>query len=64
MTKKQQVGIKMDVRSAAAVRQVLFEAQKGYGYQHVPERIHNIRTVIKNIDDELTTILGQTLSDS
>ncbi len=54
----------MDVRSAAAVRQVLFEAQKGYGYQHVPERIHNIRTVIKNIDDELTTILGQTLSDS
>ena len=51
----------MDARSAAAVRQVLFDAQKGYGYQYVPERINEIRTVIRNIDDAITTVVGATL---
>ena len=58
MTKEKQVTIKMDVRSAAAVRQVLFEHQQGYGYEYVPERINDIRTVIRNIDDGITTIVG------
>ena len=48
MTKK--VTIKMDVRSAAAIRQVLFESQKGYGVEHVPERITDIRVVIEQLD--------------
>lgn len=48
MTKK--VTIKMDVRSAAAIRQVLFESQKGYGVEHVPERITDIRSVIEQLD--------------
>lgn len=48
MTKK--VTIKMDVRSAAAIRQVLFESQKGYGVEHVPERINDIRSVIEQLD--------------
>jgi len=41
MTKEKQVTIKMDVRSAAAVRQLLFEHQKGYTYDgdSVPPRI-------------------------
>ena len=41
MTKEKQVTIKMDVRSAAAVRQLLFENQKGYTYDgdSVPPRI-------------------------
>ena len=30
MTKEKQVTVKMDARAAAAVRQVLFDAQKGY----------------------------------
>jgi len=30
MTKEKKVTIKMDVRTAAAVRQVLFDAQRGY----------------------------------
>jgi len=30
MTKEKQVTIKMDVRSAAAVRQILFDSQQGY----------------------------------
>jgi len=48
MTKK--VTIKMDVRTAAAVRQVLFDSQRGYSYDHVPERITDIRSVIQEID--------------
>jgi len=32
MTKEKKVTLKMNVRTAAAVRQVLFEAQRGYSY--------------------------------
>jgi hypothetical protein len=60
MTKEKQVTIKMDVRSAAAVRQILFEAQKGYTYDEtsVPPRISDIRTIIQNIDDNIGAVLG------
>ncbi len=58
MTKDKKVTIKMDVRAAAAVRQVLFEAQRGYSYEHVPERITDIRTVIRDIDDGIGAVLG------
>jgi len=61
MTKEKQVTVKIDVRSAAAVRQVLFESQKGYTYNElsVPPRIADIRLVIQNIDVEIEKILGQ-----
>ena len=58
MTKDKKVTIKMDVRCAAAVRQVLFEAQRGYSYEHVPERITDIRSVIQDIDDNIGAVLG------
>ena len=60
MTKEKQVTIKVDVRAAAAVRQVLFEAQKGYTYDEVsvPPRISDIRSVIQTIDDNLGAVLG------
>jgi len=58
MTKEKKVTLKMDVRTAAAVRQVLFEAQRGYSYEHVPERVSDIRTVIRDIDADLGAILG------
>ena len=60
MTKQKQVTIKMDARCAAAVRQVLFEAQRGYTYNEmsVPPRITDIRTVIKDIDDSIGAVLG------
>ena len=60
MTKEKQVTIKMDVRSAAAVRQILFDAQKGYTYDEVsvPPRISDIRTVIQNIDDNIGAVLN------
>jgi hypothetical protein len=58
MTKEKKVTVKMDARCAAAVRQVLFEAQRGYSYEHVPERITDIRTVIQDIDDSIGSVLG------
>jgi hypothetical protein len=51
------VTLKMDVRCAAAVRQVLFEAQRGYSYEHVPERITDIRTVIQDIDNGIGSVV-------
>ena len=55
MTKEKQVTIKMDVRSAAAVRQILFESQKGYTYDgdSVPPRITDIRRVIVDLDEKI-----------
>lgn len=47
----------MDVRSSAAVRQVLFEAQRGYSYEHVPQRITDIRAVVQDIDDAIGSVV-------
>ena len=60
MSKEKQVTIKMDARSAAAVRQVLFDAQKGYTYDEVsiPPRIADIRVVIQDLDDNIGSALG------
>ena len=57
---KKQVTIKMDVRSAAAIRQILFEAQKGYTYDEVsvPPRISDVRAVIQTLDDNIGAVLG------
>jgi hypothetical protein len=57
MTKS--VSIKMDVRTAAAVRQILFENQKGYTYDEVsvPPRISDIRSVIKDLDEKMGAIV-------
>ena len=52
------VTLKMDVRSAAAVRQVLFDAQKGYSTgASCPERVFEIREVITDLDDAITTVV-------
>lgn len=60
MTKEKQVTIKMDVRSAAAVRQILFDSQKGYTYDQtsVPPRISDIRNVIKELDDKIDNVVS------
>ena len=60
MTKEKQVTIKMDVRSAVAVRQLLFEHQKGYTYDEnsVPPRITEIRSVIVDLDEKIGSIVG------
>ena len=60
MSKEKKVTIKMDARQAAAIRQVLFESQKGYTYDPtcVPERVVDIRDVIRDIDDNIGAVLG------
>jgi hypothetical protein len=61
VSKEKQVTVKMDVRSAAAVRQLLFEHQKGYTYDEnsVPPRITDIRSVILDLDEKIGAIVGQ-----
>jgi hypothetical protein len=60
MSKEKQITLKLNVRSAAAVRQVLFDAQKGYTYDEVsvPPRVTDIRGVIQQIDDNIGAALG------
>jgi hypothetical protein len=60
VSKEKQVTVKMDARAAAAVRQVLFDAQKGYTYDEVsvPPRVTDIRGVIQDIDDNIGAVLG------
>jgi len=60
MTKEKQVTIKMDARTAAAVRQVLFDSQKGYTYDEasVPPRVVDIRGVILQLDESIVSALG------
>ena len=50
----------MDARTAAAIRQVLFEAQKGYTYNEmsVPPRVSDIRGVIQDLDNNIGAVLG------
>jgi hypothetical protein len=59
MTKEKQVTIKMDLRSAAAVRQVLFDHQKGHSYEFASERITDIRAVIQELDDKIGLAVGE-----
>ena len=60
MTKEKQVTVKLDARTAAAVRQVLFDAQKGYTYDEVsvPPRVIDIRGVIQQLDDNIGAVLS------
>jgi len=60
VTKEKQVTIKVDARAAAAVRQVLFDSQKGYTYDEasVPPRVTDIRGVIQDLDDSIGDVLG------
>jgi hypothetical protein len=60
VSKEKQVTIKMNARQAAAVRQILFDAQKGYTYDEVsvPPRIADVRFVIQSLDDSIGAVLG------
>jgi hypothetical protein len=60
VSKEKQVTIKVDARTAAAVRQVLFDSQKGYTYDEVsvPPRVVDIRNVIQQLDDNIGDVLG------
>ena len=49
----------MNIRSAAAVRQVLFESQRGYtnDINTTPTRIFEIREVIADLDDAISQVV-------
>ena len=52
------VSISMPVRAAAAVRQVLFDAQRGYSTDaSCPERVFEIREVITDLDDAISAVV-------
>lgn len=54
------VSIEMSTYQAAVVRQVLFEAQKGYSYgPSAPERVFEIREVITDLDDAIGQVVGE-----
>jgi hypothetical protein len=57
---KKQVTIKMDARSAAAVRQALFESTKGFTYDEtcVPPRVVEIRNVIRDLDTSIGEVVN------
>jgi|TARA_Y100000996_G_scaffold409986_1_gene391548 hypothetical protein len=59
------ITINMDVRSAASVRQALFDEQKRYTYDPkcVPPRIVEIRNVINDIDEQIENELKEESND-
>ena len=60
------ITISMDVRSAAAVRQALFDEQKRYTYDPkcVPPRIVDIRNVINDLDEQIDEELNSKVSET
>jgi hypothetical protein len=53
MTKEIRVTLKLDVRTALEVLQVLDGATAGYSEEFAPERIVRLREVMTQIDTEL-----------
>ena len=52
------VTLNLSTYQAAVVRQVLFEAQKGYAYgSTAPERVFEIREVVTDLDDAIEEAL-------
>ena len=57
MTKENQVTLKMDVRTALEVLQVLDGATAGYSKEFAPERIVRLREVMDQLDTELEKVV-------
>ena len=60
------ITLNLDVRTAAAVRQALFDEQKQYTYDPkcVPPRIVEIRNVIVDLDEQIEEELKNENSDT
>ena len=60
------ITLNLDVRSAAAVRQVLFDEQKIYTQNPkcVPVRIIEIRNVINDLDEQIDEELNSEVSET
>ena len=50
------VTLKMDIGTANAVREAVYQAQKGYSVEYPPIRIVNLREVLQTLDDQIEEI--------
>ena len=50
------VTLKMDFGTANAVREAVYQAQKGYSTEYPPIRIVNLREVLQTLDDQIEDI--------
>jgi hypothetical protein len=57
MTKELKVNLKLDIRTALEVLQVLDGATAGYSKEYAPERIVRLREVLNQIDTELEKVV-------
>jgi hypothetical protein len=57
MTKELKVNLKLDIRTALEVLQVLDGATAGYSKEFAPERIVRLREVLNQIDTELEKVV-------
>jgi hypothetical protein len=57
MNKELKVTLKLDVRTALEVLQVLDGATAGYSKEFAPERIVRLREVMSQIDTELERVI-------
>ncbi len=46
----------MDVGTANAVREAVYQAQKGYSKEYPPIRVLNLREVLQTLDDQIVDI--------
>jgi hypothetical protein len=60
------ISLNLDVKSAIAIRQVLFDEQKIYTYdpKSVPPRIIEIRNVINDLDEQIEEALKNEIADA
>ena len=60
------ITLNLDVKSAAAIRHVLFQEQKIYTYDPVcvPPRIIEIRNVINDLDEQIEEELESEVANS
>jgi hypothetical protein len=57
MTKELKVNLKLDIRTALEVLQVLDGATAGYSKEYAPERIVRLREVMEQLDTELEKVV-------
>jgi hypothetical protein len=57
MTKQIKVNLKLDVRTALEVLQILDGSTAGYSKEFAPERIIRLREVMNQIDTELEKVV-------
>ena len=50
------VTLKMDIGTASAVREAVYQAQKGYSEEYTPIRVLNLREVLHSLDDQIEDI--------